>query len=326
MLPFFQRVIVRESARLVRKIRRKSGVEVSNQEVKKEALHRVVSITYIIKGLLLITLGIFSAAFGLESFLLPSKFIDGGVTGISLLLKAKTGLSLSWFIILINIPFVLLAFTQIGKRFAIRSITSIVGLALVLALVDFEPITKDKVLVAVFGGFFLGAGIGLSMRGGAVLDGTEILAIYLSRKIGLTIGDVIILFNVVIFLAAAYVLKIEYALYSMLTYFIASKTVDFVVEGMEEYIGVTIISNKHEDIRKMLVEDMGRGVTIYQGSGGYNANGHNKTYQVIYTIVTRLEMSRLRKELDEIDPNAFMVTTGVKDIKGGMIKRKGGKK
>jgi len=325
MLPFFQRVIVRESARLVKKIKHRTG-STDIEDVSKQARHRVVSITYIIKGLILITLGIFAAAFGLKGFLLPSHFVDGGVTGISLLLQAHFKVSLSWFIVLINIPFILLAFTQVGKRFAIRSITSILGLAIVVAFVDFPEITKDKLLVSVFGGFFLGAGIGLSMRGGAVLDGTEILAIYISRKTGLTIGDVIIIFNVFIFLVAAYILKIEYALYSMLTYFIASKTVDFIVEGMEEYIGVTIISNKHEEIRKMLVDHMGRGVTIYQGSGGYNASGASKTYQVIYTIVTRLEMSRLRKELDEIDPNAFMVTTGVKDIKGGMIKRKGGKK
>ncbi len=321
MLPFLQRVIVRESARLVKKIKRRSG-NTADFDVKKQALHRVVSITYIIKGFLLISMGIFAAAFGLESFLLPSKFIDGGVTGISLLLKAKTGISLSWFLIFINIPFILLAFTQVGKRFAIRSITSIVGLAIVLATVDFPEITKDKLLVSVFGGFFLGAGIGLSMRGGAVLDGTEILAIYLSRKIGLTIGDVIILFNVVIFLVAAYVLKIEYALYSMLTYFIASKTVDFIVEGMEEYLGVTIISAKHEEIRAMLINQMGRGVTLYQGSGGYNTSGPPRSYTIVYTIITRLEMARLRKEIDEIDPNAFMVTTGVKDIKGGMIKKR----
>jgi uncharacterized membrane-anchored protein YitT (DUF2179 family) len=322
MLPFFQRIIVRETVRLFRKNKRKEHIE-ADSELKKKALHRVVSIAYIIKGFLLISLGIFSAAFGLKSFLLPNEFVDGGVTGISLLMNHVFHFHLSWLIVLLNIPFVFLAFTQVGKRFAIRSITSIVGLALVIAMVDFPEVTHDKLLVSAFGGIFLGAGIGLSMRGGAVLDGTEILAIYISRAVGFTVGDVIIVFNIFIFMVAAYVLPtVETALYSMLTYFIASKTVDFIVEGVEEYVGVTIISPKHEEIRSMLINDMGRGVTLYQGSGGYNTKGPSRNYTIIYTILTRLELARLRKEVDEIDPNAFMVMSGVKDIKGGMIKKR----
>ncbi|MFM7023895.1 MAG: YitT family protein [Flavobacteriales bacterium] len=291
-------------------------------DLKQQSRHRVVSLAYIIKGFVLITLGIFSAAFGLKSFLLPTGFVDGGITGISLLVNKVTGLPLSLVLVCINIPFILFAYSQVGKRFAVRSIVSIVGLALVLAAVPFPMITSDKLLVSVFGGFFLGAGIGLSMRGGAVLDGTEILAIYTSRKLGLTIGDVIIVFNVIIFLSAIAVLKIEYALYSMVTYFIASKTVDFIVEGVEEYIGVTIISSKHEAIRKMIIEQLGRGVTIYPATGGYGTHGHTKNYSVVYTIITRLEIVRLRKEIDEIDANAFMVMTSVRDIKGGMIKKR----
>lgn len=183
----------------------------------------------------MITLGIFSAAFGLESFLLPSNFIDGGATGIALLISEISKLSLSFLLILINIPFLFLGFNIIGKQFAVKAALAIGGLAVVIATVHFPSITHDKLLVALFGGFFLGAGIGLTVRGGAMLDGTEVLAIALSRKLGTTIGDIIIIINVVVFSSAAYFLSIETALYSIITYLAASKTLDFVIEGIEEY-------------------------------------------------------------------------------------------
>ncbi len=195
------------------------------------------------KDFILITLGIFSAAFGFKGFLLTNNFIDGGATGISLLIASLTGIPLYQLIVIVNLPFVILGYTIIDKRFAFKMIAAISGLALCLALVSFPDVTKDNLLVAVFGGFFLGAGIGLSIRGGAVLDGTEVLAIYLSRKFGTTIGDIIIIINVMIFSAAAYFLTVEIALYSMITYLAASRTLDFIIEGIEEYIGVTIISS-----------------------------------------------------------------------------------
>jgi len=200
-----------------------------------------------IRDFVLIAIGIFSAAFGFKGFLLTNHFIDGGATGISLLISALTPIPLWVLIILINIPFIILGYNVIGKGFAIKTVIAISGLALCLGTVHFPDVTKDNLLVAVFGGFFLGAGIGLSVRGGAVIDGTEILAIFLSRKLGTTIGDIIILINVIIFSAAAYFLSIEIALYSMITYLSASKTLDFVVEGIEEYIGVTIVSEKSEE-------------------------------------------------------------------------------
>ena len=196
----------------------------------------------IIQDTFFISTGILSAAFGLESFLLPNRFIDGGVTGISLLITETTILPLYAIIFLVNLPFLLLGFKVVGKNFAIKTTIAILGLALMLALIEFPEITKDKLLVSVFGGFFLGAGIGLSIRGGGVLDGTEVLALYLSKRLGTKIGDVMIAINLIIFLAAAYMLSIESALYSMLTYLAASKTLDFVVDGIEEYTGVTIIS------------------------------------------------------------------------------------
>ena len=274
-----------------------------------------------IKEIVFILSGIGCAAFGLESFLLPNRFIDGGATGISLLIAELFNIPLYILLIAVNIPFLILGLRVIGRGFTLKAGASILGLALTLLLVEFPEITEDKLLVAVFGGFFLGAGIGLSIRGGGVLDGTEVLAIYLSKKMGLKIGDVVILINIVIFLAAAYFLSIEAALYSMLTYLAASRTLDFVVEGIEEYTGVTIISGKSEDIRVMIIEKMGRGLTIYPAKGGYQQSGKTTDYDVLYTVITRLEINKLYRELDRIDPSAFVVMNSINDTRGGMIKK-----
>ncbi len=266
--------------------------------------------------------GIFSAAFGLESFLLPNRFIDGGATGISLLIAETSSIPLYYLILLVNVPFMILGFKVIGRAFAIKTTIAILGLALVLATVKFPEVTQDKLLVAVFGGFFLGAGIGLSIRGGSVLDGTEVLAIFLSRKLSTTIGDIIILINILVFIAAAYLLSVETALYSMLTYLAASKTLDFVAEGIEEYTGVTIISDYSEELRLMIIEKLGRGLTIYKANGGYGKNGQHNEYDVIYTVITRLEIRKLNVEISKIDSKAFVIMHRVNDTRGGMIKKR----
>lgn len=276
-----------------------------------------------LKDVILITLGIFSAAFGFKGFLLTNHFIDGGATGISLLISALTKVPLYILLILINIPFIILGYKILGKAFAIKTALAICGLALVVGTVTFPDVTKDNLLVALFGGFFLGAGIGLSVRGGAVIDGTEVLAIFLSRKLGTTIGDIIILINVIIFSAAAYFLSVEIALYSMVTYLSASKTLDFIIEGIEEYTGVTIISIKYDEIKKMISEKMGRGLTIYKGERGFGKSGHsNHEIKIIYTVLTRLEVSKLKTEIEKIDPDAFVIMNSIKDTKGGMIKKR----
>jgi uncharacterized membrane-anchored protein YitT (DUF2179 family) len=275
-----------------------------------------------VKDILLITVGIFSAAFGFKGFLLTNQFIDGGATGISLLLFALTKIPLYQLIIGINIPFIILGYNVIDRKFAIKMTLAIAGLALCLATVQFPNVTDDNLLVAVFGGFFLGAGIGLSIRGGAVLDGTEVLAIYLSRKLGTTIGDIIIVINVIIFSAAAYFLSVQIALYSMITYLSASKTLDFIVEGIEEYIGVTIISAKNEKIKQMIIDKMGRGVTVYKGKGGYGTHGQKGDIDILYTVLTRLELNKLNTEIEKIDKDAFVVMSSIKDTKGGMIKKR----
>ena len=300
----------------------KGNTNVSEFRFAKAFRKLKISLLQLLKESFFIVCGIFSAAFGLESFLLPNNFIDGGATGIALLLTGLTDLPLYWLILLINLPFVLLGFNIVGKQFAVKTAIAIGILALVIANVHFPEVTDDKLLVAIFGGFFLGAGIGFSVRGGAVIDGTEVLAIYLSRKFGVTIGDVIIIVNLIIFSAAAYLLSIEAALYSMITYFAASKTLDFVVEGIEEYIAVNIVSVHSEEIRKMIIEKMRRGVTIYKGERGVKHAQGDDRLDIIYTVITRLELNRLNTEILKIDSNAFVVMTPVKDTKGGMIKRR----
>lgn len=271
----------------------------------------------------LILLGIFGAGFGLGGFLLPNGFLDGGATGISLLMVNTLKIDLSVILILINLPFIILGWKVIGKEFAIKAMAAIIGLAIVVHFVPYPEITHDKLLIAVFGGFFLGTGIGLAVRGGAVIDGTEVLAIYLSRKFGVSIGDVILIVNVIIFGFGAYFLSIETALYAMLTYLSASKTVDFILEGIEEYTGVTIISSKPDQVQEMIINDLHQGVTVYKGERGYGKTGHRKEdHQIIYTVVTRLEVNRLRSAVQRTDPGAFIVMNSLKDTIGGMTKKR----
>jgi uncharacterized membrane-anchored protein YitT (DUF2179 family) len=295
----------------------------SKYEVGKYFRNIKIEIRRFFINLFFIVCGILSAGFGLKSFLLPNKFIDGGATGIALLIAGLTNLQLSFLLILINLPFMFLAFKVIGKAFAIKTLLAIAGLAICTTIIPYPEVTHDKLLVAVFGGFFLGAGIGFAVRGGAVIDGTEVLAIFLSKKFRITIGDVILLFNILIFSVVAYLLSIETALYSILTYLSASKTVDFVIEGIEEYTGVTIISHKAETIRLMIIQKIGRGVTVYQGKRGFGTKGENKSnMEIIYTVITRLEINKLTSEIEKIDPEAFVVMSSVKDTRGGMIKKR----
>jgi uncharacterized membrane-anchored protein YitT (DUF2179 family) len=294
----------------------------SDYRLAKGFIELRITLTRYIKDAVLITAGIFSASFGFKGFLLTNHFIDGGATGISLLISSITKIPLYILIICVNIPFFLLAYKVMGRNFAIKTALAIGGLALCVATVNFPNVTNDSLLVAIFGGFFLGAGIGLAVRGGAVIDGTEVLAIFLSKKFGTTIGDIIILINVLIFSAAAYFLGIEVAMYSMITYLSASKTLDFIVEGIEEYIGVSIISTHSDEIREMIINKLGRGVTIYAGKRGFGKKGETKDTDIIYTVITRLELNRLNTEIQKIDPNSFVVMNSVKDTKGGMIKKR----
>jgi uncharacterized membrane-anchored protein YitT (DUF2179 family) len=297
--------------------------EISDFRLAKKFYQFKISIRQRVIDFILIALGVLSAGFGLRGFLLPNDFIDGGATGISLLLAELTPVSLSVLLIIVNSPFILFGYRTFGAQFIVKTALAVGALALCVALVPYPDITHDKLLVAVFGGFFLGAGIGLSVRGGAVIDGTEVMAIYFSRKTGLSIGDIILIFNILIFMAAAYLLSVETALYSILTYLAASKTVDFIIEGIEEYTGVTIISNKSEEIRDLIINTMGRGVTIFNGKRGFGKQGENPNeIDIIFTVITRLEVTKLQEEIEKTDSNAFIIMHSIKDTRGGMIKKR----
>lgn len=269
-------------------------------------------------------LGILSTGMGLKGFLLSSRFIDGGVTGISMLIAETTGVPLSVLIFIINMPFLFLGYKRLGVSFAIKSTIAIAGLSFCLAFVQFPDVTHDKLLTAVFGGFFIGVGIGLAIRAGAVLDGTDIAALLVSKKTQLLkVSDVILLLNVVIFSAALFFLGVESALYSILTYLAASKMIDFILNGIEQYTGITVVSVQGEEIRKAIT-DMGRGVTVYEGKSGYGKDGHiNDPRDIIFTVATRLEIPSLKKKILKIDPSAFIVQQSIDDTTGGLLKRKG---
>ena len=301
----------------------KKGEQLSRYRAAKDAMRSRRTLWTNIRSFIFMVLGILSAGFGLEGFLIPNGLIDGGVTGISLLTNRETGISFSILILLINIPFILLAWRQIGKGFSIKSIICIAALAVVVEFLHYPIVTNDKVLIAVFGGFFLGAGIGLVIRGGAVIDGTEILAIWLNRKQSISVGDFIMIFNIVIFSAAAYLHNVEMALYSILTYMAAAKTVDFILDGIEEFTGVTVISPRSAEIADFIKNKMGRGLTIYTGKKGFGKRGESLTAtDIIFTVVTRLEISRLTTEIEKIDPNAFVVMQSINDARGGMVKKR----
>jgi uncharacterized membrane-anchored protein YitT (DUF2179 family) len=318
--PFWQKLIIRAFPPPPRLLFGKNRY--SDYVLAKRYRESMIMIRRGISDSILISIGVFSAAFGFKGFLLTNRFIDGGATGISLLTSALTQIPLSILILVVNLPFIIMAHYIINRAFAIKTALAITALAIVLAVIPFPNVTNDNLLVAIFGGFFLGAGIGFAIRGGAVIDGTEVLAIYLSRKLGATIGDIILAINVVIFGIAAYLLGVEIALYSMITYLAASKTLDFIVEGIEEYIGVTIISSHSTEIREMITQQLGRGVTIYSGKRGYGRRGEMKETDIVYTVITRLEINKLQSEIEKIEPSAFVVMHSIKDIKGGMIKKR----
>jgi uncharacterized membrane-anchored protein YitT (DUF2179 family) len=267
---------------------------------------------------LLIALGILAAGFGLKGFLLSSNFIDGGVTGVSMLLSKVTTAPLSIWLPLVNVPFVIVGYRQLGRAFALRSALGIAGLSIVLATVRFPDVTHDLLLTALFGGLFLGAGIGLAVRGGAVLDGTEIAALLISKRSDLLkVGDVILAFNVLLFLLAMSVLGVEPALYSILTYVAAARTLDFVIYGLEEHTAITIMSSRSASIRERIVSELQRGVTVYKGYGGLTG----AEQEILYCVVTRLEIGKVKSIVREIDPHAFVVSHPLSDAEGGVVKR-----
>ena len=291
--------------------------------LKKNRLLNKRTLLHLGRETFLISAGVIAATIGLKGFLLPNGFLDGGVTGISLLVNRLSGIDLSLLIFSINIPFIYMGIKQVSKGFAFKTFVAITALAIVVHFFDMQHLTQDKLLISVFGGFFLGAGIGLAIRGGAVIDGTEVLAVFVSRHSSLTVGDFIAVFNIILFSASAFLINLETALYSMLTYMAASRTVDFIITGIEEYIGVTIISEKADAIKHRIVTKLGRAVTIYKGEGGFGKKGMVEAdRKIIFSVVTRLEVQRLIVEVEKVDPAAFVIQHTINDTKGGMIKKR----
>lgn len=269
-------------------------------------------------------IGILFCSFALKSFLVPNSFFDGGVTGISLLIHETYHFNIAYVIVLANIPFIFMGAYHVNKMFAIKTLIAVIFLGLALLLIPFEPVTSDKLLVSIFGGVFMGIGVGLAMRGGCALDGIEVLALYTGKRISFTISEIILGINIVIFLIAGIKLGLPTALYSILTYYTASRTITFVIEGLEEYTGVTIISAESEAVKRELVMNLGRGITVYKGERGFMKESFDVSHPVdiIYTVVTRLEVRRLRNIVHELDPKAFIFTSIIKEAAGGILKRR----
>jgi uncharacterized membrane-anchored protein YitT (DUF2179 family) len=269
--------------------------------------------------------GILFCGFALKSFLVPNKFFDGGVTGMSLLIHELNHLNIAYVIVAANIPFIIMGAIQVNKAFAYKTFAAIIGLGLCLHYVPYwQDITHDKLLVSIFGGVFMGIGVGLSIRGGCALDGIEVLALYTGKRISFTISEIILGINIVIFLIAAISIGLETALYSILTYYAASRTSNFVIEGLEEYTGVTIISGQSAIIKEKLVMELGRGITVYKGERGFLRQSFDisQPVDIVFTVVTRMEVRRLKNLVHEIDEKAFIFTSTIKEAAGGVLKRR----
>ncbi|WP_439152589.1 YitT family protein [Winogradskyella sp.] len=267
-----------------------------------------------------IAIGIILASIGLKAFLLPNGFLDGGVTGIALLVNRLVNINISILLIIFSTPFLILGFYTVSKRIVIKSIISILGLALFIHFENFEIITEDKLLISIFGGLFLGAGIGIAIRNGSVLDGSEILGVYLNDKFGFSIGQIILLFNIILFSITAYVISVEVALYSILTYIVTAKVTDLTIEGFEDFIGVTIVSKQYIEIKLAIMEELGAGLTTYKGSKGFGSQGTQEDFDIIHTIINRIDIKKMHRIINKIDEDAFIVEFDVNNVKGGVLR------
>ncbi|RFZ84505.1 YitT family protein [Mucilaginibacter terrenus] len=270
-------------------------------------------------------MGILFCGFALKSFLIPNSFFDGGVTGISLLIHELYHFNIGWIIVLANIPFIIMGAFQVNRRFAYKTLAAVILLGLCLQFLPYpDRITTDKLLVSIFGGVFMGIGVGLAIRGGCALDGIEVLALYTGKRISFTISEIILGINIIIFLIAAFDLGLPTALYSIITYYAASKTISFVIEGLEEYTGVTIISGENQLIKERLVKELGRGITVYKGERGFLKESFDvsQPVDIVFTVITRLEVRRLRNLVHDIDPKAFVFTSTIKEAAGGVLKKR----
>ncbi len=268
-----------------------------------------------------LAIAIVLASIGLKAFLLPNGFLDGGVTGISILLNKITGFEISIILPIISIPFFAIGWFTVSKRIVIRSLISVLILSLVIHFENFQPITDDKLLISIFGGLFLGAGIGIAIKNGSVLDGSEILGIFVNERTGISIGLIIFWFNVVLFLLAGFLFSLEVAMYSVLTYIITAKTIDLILEGFEDYVGLMIVTSKSREMQKALIKDIGQGMTIYQGTKGYGSQGEKQNLEIIHTVVNRIDTKKVYRVLKKVDKDAFVIEFDVNKVSGGVLRK-----
>jgi len=288
-----------------------------HQKINWKSIFSFSSIIYTILGVVL-------AVRALKGFMIPNHFLDGGVTGISILAHEIFHVNISWVLIILNIPFIYIGYKKIGKTFAVQSTVAILLLAILIHFIHFdEAITNDKILIAIFGGFLIGLGIGFVIKSGGVIDGLEVIADYTNKKYGFTTSEIILAINTLIFLTAAFSFGPEAAMYSILTYFTATKTADYVVDGFEEYTALTIVSKEHEKVKSIIVNDFNKAISVYKGERGYLPGSFDikQDCDIVMTIVTRLEIHRIKEAIAETDPTAFFYVQSIKEVTGGIIKK-----
>jgi uncharacterized membrane-anchored protein YitT (DUF2179 family) len=267
-----------------------------------------------------IGLGVVLASLGLKAFLLPNGFLDGGVTGIAILLSELTDVDISLLLVLLSIPFLILAWITVSKTIVIKSMVSILGLAIMIHFENFEVVTEDKLLIAIFGGLFLGAGIGLTIKNGAVLDGSEILGIFINNRFGISIGRVILVFNTILFTITALILSLEVAMYSILTYLVTAKIIDFLIEGFEDYVGLMIVSKKTKILESALISEIGTGITVYKGSRGFGSTGRQENIEIMHLVINRIDIRRTYNAIQRVDEAAFIIEFDVNLVTGGILR------
>ena len=277
-----------------------------------------------LKNFLLILLGTSLAVLAMKGFMIPNRFMDGGITGISILLHEIFHINISFLVIILNALFVYLGYKRIGKTFAVQTCIAVILLSIGLLFVDINPITNDKLLIAIFGGILMGTGVGLVIRGGGVIDGAEVIAVFTGRKTGFSNSEIIMLINTMIFAVAAFQFGLETAMYSIITYFTASRATNYVVDGIEEFTAMNIICSQPEEIKNLLVNDLGKGITVYKGEKGYLPGSFEvkTSVDIIVTIITRLEIKQIQDAVLSIDPKAFIYVQSIKEAAGGILKHK----
>jgi uncharacterized membrane-anchored protein YitT (DUF2179 family) len=285
----------------------------------QKAKHKSTSKVKVIERVFFIIFGAVLMGVGIEEFLVPNKILDGGIVGISIILSHLTGWRLGLFIFILNIPFFFIGYKQIGKTFALSTLLGITVLSITTTLLhNFPVFTEDLLLATVFGGIVLGTGVGIVIRFGGSLDGTEIMAILMNKKLPFSVGEVIMFFNIFIFGTAGFIFGWDRAMYSLLAYFIAFKMIDIVIAGLDESKSAWIISDQANEIGEAILARLGRGVTYLNGEGAYT--GDDK--RVIFCVITRLEEAKLKTIVEEIDSSAFLAVGNIAEVRGGRFKKR----